>query len=78
MDFIREANFSLSKGEGSPFLLLAFLAFLFVGWILSFFHAFIRRRKTVVEKFLMIFFAVILHAVSGITAGTFTESKCNQ
>jgi hypothetical protein len=75
IDFIRGAHFSLSSGDESPFLLLVFLAIFFAGWLLSFFHAFTKRRKTVLEKFLMVFFAVIVNAVSGITAGMYVWEK---
>jgi hypothetical protein len=41
------------------------------GLVLSFYHAFSNRRKTLVEKKLMLFFAVLINAFSGIWGGTY-------
>ncbi len=42
----------------------------FAGLVLSIYHAFTARRKTAIEKFFMLFFAVVLNASIGIIAGS--------
>ena len=61
-------RFSLNEGDLGVFLI--FLLF-FAGLFLSFYHAFTDRPKTLLEKKLMIFFAVIVNAFSGIWAGAY-------
>ena len=53
-------------------VMLAFLFLMFLsGMLLSFYHAFTRRHKTLIEKKLMVFFAGILCGFAGILGGSF-------
>ncbi len=53
------------------FKILMIILFFLSGLLLSLYHAFTDRPKTYVEKYLMLFFAVILNGFSGIFAGTY-------
>jgi hypothetical protein len=67
-DVLKDAQFSLSRGDlPSSLLLIVF----FGGMGLSVYHIIVRRIKTDFEKLLMLFFAIILNAASGITGGTY-------
>ncbi len=58
---------SLSKEDVNVIILASFFL---AGLILSIYHAFTSRKKTYFEKFLMLFFAVVLNASIGIVAGS--------
>ena len=58
-----------SSGENVQIMIIGI--FFMAGLVLSIYHAFVGRRKTSFEKFLMLFFAVILNGFSGILAGTY-------
>jgi hypothetical protein len=51
--------------------IMAIIVMFISGLILSIYHAFSDRPKTSLEKYLMLFFAVILNGFSGIMAGTY-------
>lgn len=61
---------------GNDIRVLAFIALFLVGVVLSIYHAFTDRPKTAFEKTLMLLFAVLLNALSGIVAGDLFPGKC--
>src|SRR4030043_220073 len=64
-----EIRTSSSTGDDVEILIIA--VFFIAGLVLSIYHAFAKRRKTSFEKYLMLFFAVILNGFSGILVGTY-------
>ncbi|MBI5057638.1 MAG: hypothetical protein HZB61_13570 [Nitrospirae bacterium] len=69
---IFSANWQISKPLSRDDLNFFVLAALFLtGLVFSIYHAFTVRPKKSFEKLLMLFFAVILNAASGIMAGTY-------
>ena len=64
-------DFADFKFEYESIVLILLFVLLLSGMILSFYHAFSTRRKTLIEKKLMIIFAGILCGFSGIWGGTF-------
>lgn len=59
---------SLDSRVYNPRVIAAIVVFI-AGLILSIYHAFIDRPKTNLEKSIMLFFAVLLNAFSGVMAG---------
>ena len=71
-------TFDFSVGECVDLLRLLFIALFFItGLFLSLYHAFARKEKDSVEKFFMLFFAVIINAVSGISAASYAFDQTN-
>jgi hypothetical protein len=65
-DVLRGIDFNFSGFDiRASIFVMAFLS----GLALSIYHIFVRRIKTDFEKFLMLLFAVVLNAISGIVAG---------
>jgi len=56
--------------------LLFMCPFFLLGFLLSFYHIFTKRKKTRIEKYLMMFFAVIANAIIGIAAGIYVVRQC--
>jgi len=68
-------SFSLENTEFTvsydAFLLAMLCLILLSGYLLSFYHAFTDRRKTLIEKKLMLVYAAIVCGFSGIWSGTY-------
>ena len=60
------SNISFTFDGSTDFGVLTYLSILIMGMILSFYHAFSSRRKTIIEKQIMLIFAGIICAFSGI------------
>lgn len=59
----------LSTGDDLKILLLVLV--FFTGIVLSIYHAFVNKPKSSLEKYLMLFFAVIVNAFSGLLGGAY-------
>ena len=62
-------DFSFS-GPGTSFFIVLFLPLLF-GMLLCLYHAFTNRKKTRIEKKIMLLFAAVINGFSGIWGGTY-------
>ena len=60
----------MRSSSGDDGVIMMIVIFFMAGLVLSIYHAFTDRRKTSFEKYLMLFFAVILNGFTGILAGT--------
>lgn len=64
-----EIHFQLSTGD--DFKMLLILMLLLAGLALSLYHAFVDRAKSLLEKYPMLLFAVIVNAFSGLLSGAY-------
>jgi hypothetical protein len=61
------SHFAADQGSGAIIIYIIFAA----GILLSLFNAFSTRKKTSVEKIILLFFAVLLNGFAGLWAGTY-------
>jgi len=64
-------DFSNMSIQSENFLLVLLFLLFMAGMFLSFYHAFTNRKKTLIEKKLMVLFAALLCGFSGIWGGTY-------
>lgn len=73
-DLVAECSANFSKYDPREYI---FIAIFFSGIIFSLYHVFTSRQKNEFEKYVMIFFAVIINAYSGIQSGKHELDACN-
>lgn len=72
---LRSGLFKLLSERGEKAGKVLFLLLFSAGLVLSLYHVFTKREKTIVEKHIMLFFAVLTNGVSGIFASVHVLSK---
>jgi len=74
-DQLRSILFKLLSGLKDRFAIFMLLLLFTAGLVLSLYHVFTQRERTIIEKHIMLFFAVLTNAVSGIYASVHILSK---
>lgn len=68
IEFFKTLHFKISENQFGIFIIYLIV---FAGILLSFYHAFSKRKKTSIEKDIMLLFAAFLNGFTGLWAGAY-------